>query len=480
MSDDLADLTATELLALFQSRQASPVEAVQACIARAEAWDGLNCVLTPTFDRALKDAEESTRRWTSDTARPLEGVPYGLKDIIATEGVLTTGGSALYRTWVPDRDATVAARLRSAGGIHLVKLQTFEFACGGAANKTFGPVRNPWDKDRTTGGSSSGSGAAVAAGIVPIAIGTDTGGSIRIPSAYCGITGLKPTYGRVPRTGVMGLSWTMDHIGPMVRCAADAARVLRVIAGPDHRDAYASAQAVPDYLADLERPIRGMRIGRPAGYLLERSHPQVLEAYDAALAVLVDAGAAIIDVNLPLMHLSEPAGWMIIYAEMLSLHEGHLDGVDDRDEMGAGLLSRGPFVTASDYLRAMRVRPVFQESIGESFDEIDLLATPGATTVAPRLDDMLADLGDAKMDWLQVATRTSLPFNLSGQPGMCVPSGFVAGLPVSLQLVGMPHGEISLFRVAAAFQRQTSYHRAQPLQPTIDAPLNTRSLAHVR
>jgi aspartyl-tRNA(Asn)/glutamyl-tRNA(Gln) amidotransferase subunit A len=476
MNTDLADLTATDLVAAYSTGAASPTEAVEACIARIQERDGaINAVLTPTFDTAVRGAAESTQRWQSGTARPLEGIPYGLKDIIATKGVLTTGGSALYRTWVPEQDSTVAARLAEAGGIGLAKLQTFEFACGGAANKTFGPVRNPWDLDRTTGGSSSGSGAAVAANLLPVAIGTDTGGSIRIPSAYCGITGLKPTYGRVPRTGVMGLSWTMDHVGPMVRSVADAARVLGAIAGPDGRDSYASARTVPDYAAALVQPMAGMRIGRPNGFLLERTHPLVLAAYEEALEVLAEAGAVIVDVDLPLAGLSEAAGWMIVYAEMLSLHEGHLGGIDDRDEMGAGLLARGPFVTARDYLKAMRFRPLFQRSIGEAFEHIDVLATPGATSVAPLLEDMLADIGTEQVDWLSVATRTSLPFNLTGQPGLCLPCGLVEGMPVSLQLVGRPHDETTVFTAGAAFQEHTAHHLARP---NLRAPATTGSVSH--
>jgi aspartyl-tRNA(Asn)/glutamyl-tRNA(Gln) amidotransferase subunit A len=463
MTDDLADFTASELLEAYEAGSASPRDAVDACIARIEASDpAINAVLTPTFETAIETAGQSAERWQAGKARPLEGVPYGLKDIIATKGVRTTGGSALYRTWVPDTDATLAARLADAGGIRLAKLHTFEFACGGAANKTFGPARNPWSLDRTTGGSSSGSAAAVAAGFVPIAIGTDTGGSIRIPAAYCGITGLKPTYGRVPRTGVMGLSWTMDHAGPMVRSVADAAKVLAVIAGADGHDSYASQRPVPDYADSLEQPVVGIRIGRPAGYLLERGHPDVITAYEEALQALAEAGAVIVDVELPLVHLSEPAGWMIIYAEMLSMHEGHLVGIDDRDEMGAGLLARGPFVTARDYLKAMRFRPLFQRSIGEAFEDIDVLATPGTTTVAPLLEDMLADVGTERVDWLSVATRTSLPFDLSGQPAMCIPCGLVDSLPVSLQLIGRPHDEAGVFRVGAAFQRETNHHLARP------------------
>jgi aspartyl-tRNA(Asn)/glutamyl-tRNA(Gln) amidotransferase subunit A len=470
VTGDLADYTATELLGAFASGQASPTEAVEACIARIDLVDPqINAVLTPTFDEALVAAEASDRRWREDSARPLEGVPYGLKDIIATRGLRTTGGSALYDQWIPTADAAVAARLAAAGGILLAKLQTFEFACGGAHNKTFGVVGNPWDLGRTTGGSSSGSGAAVAAGLLPVAIGTDTGGSIRIPAAYCGITGHKPTYGRVPRTGVMGLSWTMDHAGPMTRSVADAALVLEVIAGADGRDAYASERPVPDYPAQLDRPVSGLRIGRPAGYLLDEGHAAVLAAYEEALGVLADAGAVIVDVDLPHMDLVEAAGWTIVYAEMLSLHHDHLGRIDDRDEMGAGLLAQGPFVGAHDYLRAMRFRPLFQRAIGEALAGVDVLATPGTTTIAPPLASMLADLGTEERDWLGVATRTSLPFNLSGQPALCVPCGLFDGLPVSLQIVGRPHDDATVLAVGAAFQRMTAHHLARPPQPVSTA-----------
>lgn len=460
---DLADCTATELMQLYATREASPVEVTSACLERIEATDGaINAILLLLEDDALKQAAESEQRWSRGTARPLEGVPYGLKDIIATSGVGTTGGSALYRDWVPERGAVLADRLAEAGGVLLAKLQTFEFACGGAANKTFGPVHNPWDVTRTTGGSSSGSGAAVAAGMVPVAIGTDTGGSIRIPAAYCGITGLKPTHGRVPRTGVMGLSWTMDHAGPMTRSVPDCALTLGVIAGHHPSDPSASARAVPAYRKAMTGSAAGLTVGRPAGYLLEMMHPDVGAAFDRSLEALADAGAAIVDVELPTIHLSEAAGWLVIYAEMFALHEGHIPGIDDRDEMGAGLLARTPFVSAADYLRALRLRTVVQREMEDVFQNVDALACPGATTVAPHLDDMLVDTGAEFIDWLAVATRTSLPFNFTGQPGLCMPMGTVEGLPVSLELVGRPHDEQTLFDLGAAFQNCTDHHLARP------------------
>jgi aspartyl-tRNA(Asn)/glutamyl-tRNA(Gln) amidotransferase subunit A len=460
---DLADLTATELLALYADGQASPIEALEACLRRIDAVDPtVNAVLLACPEAAKAQAAESTERWHKGNARPIEGVPYGLKDIIATAGTTTTGGSALYRDWIPTADAVLARRLAEAGGVMVAKLQTFEFACGGAANKTFGPVRNPWALDRTTGGSSSGSGAAVAAGMLPLAIGTDTGGSIRIPAAYCGITGIKATYGRVPRTGVMGLSWTMDHAGPMTRSVADAALSLGVIAGHDPSDPYASSRPVPDYVASCVQPVEGLRVGRPSGYLLQRCHPAVLDAYELALTDLAESGTRIVDVDLPMIHLAEAAGWMVIYAEMFALHEQHLGGIDDRDEMGAGLLARGPFVTAADYLRALRIRTVVQREMEAVFGSIDALAIPGATTVAPRLEDMLVDTGTEQVDWLEVATRTSLPFNFTGQPGLCLPAGTVGGLPVSLQLVGRPHDDTTLLALGAAFQRLTDHHLQCP------------------
>ena len=460
---DLAELTASELLALYAAGAASPVEATQACIDRIGAVDGsLNAVLLLLADRALEQAQDSEHRWRAGTARPMEGIPYGLKDIVATAGITTTGGSALYRDSVPERDAALAGRLSAAGGILLAKLHTFEFACGGADNRTFGPCRNPWDLTRTTGGSSSGSGAAVAAREMPLAIGTDTGGSIRIPAAYCGITGLKPTYGRVPRHGVMGLSWTMDHAGPMTRSAEDAARMMAVIAGADPGDATSSKRPVPDYVGLLGTEVSGMRVGRLRGWFEGRAHPAVLAAYDAAVAELADLGIEVVDVVLPDVDLVDAASWTVIYAEMLSLHGEHVDLIEERDAMGAGMLAAGPYVHASDYLRALRYRSHFQRQLDEAMTGLQALVTPSATTVAPRLADMLADLGDDRVDWLQVACRTQVPFNYSGSPALCLPSGSVDGMPSSLQLIGRPHDDGLLLAIGAAYQRATDHHEAAP------------------
>jgi aspartyl-tRNA(Asn)/glutamyl-tRNA(Gln) amidotransferase subunit A len=460
---DLADLTATELLSLFASKEATPADAVQACLDRIDAVDSrLNAILVNLGPQALAAAEESAARWADGTARPLEGIPFGLKDIIATEGVPTTGGSALFTDNVPGTDAALAARLKAAGGILLAKLHTFEFACGGAENRTFGPCRNPWNTAHTTGGSSSGSGAAVAAGEVPLAIGTDTGGSIRIPAAYCGITGLKPTYGRVPRHGVMGLSWTLDHAGPMTRSVADAALMLGVIAGHDLRDSYSSRRPVPDYSESLAASVAGLVLGRPRGWFEDPGaiQPAILAAVDAAAAAYEALGVPVVDVELPDIDLWDIAAWSVCYPETLSYHQHHVYDVENRDAMGAGMLAASPYVHAVDYLRALRYRPIAQGQLETAMAGVSALIVPGASSVAPPLAEISTTEDSA--GWLIKATRVMIPFNYTGNPALSLPSGVADGLPTSVQLVGRPHDEATLFALGSAFQSATGHHLARP------------------
>jgi aspartyl-tRNA(Asn)/glutamyl-tRNA(Gln) amidotransferase subunit A len=458
---DLADLTATELLGLFASKEATPIDAVQACLARIDAVDGrLNAVLVNLGEQALVEAEASTARWAAGTAGPLDGIPFGLKDIVSTEGITTTGGSTLFKDNVPSTDASLAARLKGAGGILLAKLHTFEFACGGAENRTFGPCHNPWDLDRTTGGSSSGSGAAVAAGEVTLAIGTDTGGSIRIPAAYCGITGIKATYGRVPRHGVMGLSWTLDHAGPMTRSVADAALMLGVIAGYDERDSTSSKLAVPDYAPSIGAPVGDMVIGRPRGWFEDQIQPEMIEALEAAVAQYAAMGVQVVDVDLPDVDLWDVAAWSVMYPEALSYHEAHVYDVENRDAMGAGMLASSPYVHAVDYLRGLRYRRIAQGQLEVAMRGISALIVPGASSVAPPLAS-ISETGNSA-DWLISATRTSIPFNYTGNPGLCLPSGLADGLPTSIQLVGRPHDEATLFALGSAYQSAIDFHLARP------------------
>lgn len=468
MSVDLADLTAAQLLAAFADGSALPSEAVEACLARIESTDpGVNAVLTLLAGRARTQALESDHRWADGTARPLEGVPFALKDIVATAGILTTGGSALFEDHVPATDAVLAARLAEAGGVLLAKLQTFEFACGGAVNKTFGPTLNPYDATRTTGGSSSGSGASVALGQVPLAIGTDTGGSIRIPAAYCGLSGLKATHGRVPRTGVMGLSWSLDHAGPMTRSVEDCALMLDVIAGADAGDPTSlPLEEGPTFRSATTRDVTGMRVGRARGQLESPAHPEVAAAYEEALLELAGLGVEIVDIDLPTFDLTPIASWTIIYAEMLSLHEAHVHDIEARDEMGASLLGAAPFVSALDYLRALRLRVSFQRELADAMAGLDALVTPAMLSLPPVISPLMTcDVGTGEeVSWLDSACLPFVPFNLTGNPALVFPSGVVQGMPMSIQLVGHHRDEATLLALGAAYQRATSHHLVRPPQ----------------
>ncbi len=458
---DVAELTAVELLEAYARRDLGPVEAVDAALRRiAEVDPALNAVIHPLASQAREQARDSERRWGAGTARPLEGVPYGLKDIIATAGVRTTGGSALFADHVPDRSAPVASRLQAAGAVLVGKLHTFEFACGGAENQAFGVCRNPWDTTRATGGSSSGPAAAVAGREVAFAIGTDTAGSVRIPAAYCGIVGVKPTFGRVPRSGVMPVSWSLDHVGPMARTAADCALVLQTLAGFDDADPTSSPRAVPAYLDESATPPERARLGRPRGWFEDSVEPSVLAAFEEACDQWRDLGVEIVDVTLPDAHLWDAAVWSVIYAEMLSLHQEHVHDIENRDVSGAAILSVGPFIHAVDYLRALRYRSIAQRQLAEAMRGLTGLLTPSVTTVPPPLADISTDADTAR--WLAAATRMSTPFNLTGSPAVSLPMAPVHDLPTSMQIVTRPHDDATALALARLYQRHTDHHLRSP------------------
>lgn len=460
---ELWELDATELLAVFASGEATPTDAVESCLARIAAVEpDVNAVLTLCEERARADAAVSDARWAAGAARPLEGVPYGLKDIIETAGIRTTGGSKIYADHVPTEDACLAGRLAAAGGVLLAKLTTFEFAFGGEVNTHYGAMRNPFDRERTTGGSSGGSGGAVGAREMPLAIGTDTGGSIRIPASYCGITGLKPTCGRVPRHGVMGLAWSLDHAGPMTRSVADAALMLDVIAGGDPRDPHAPDVPVADHTGALALPVAGLRVGVPTSWFFDRLHPEVRAACTEALEVLAGLGCEIVPVDLPGIELAETVGWTIMAAECASYHEITFDRLADYDTTFAERLTNAQFVTALDYLAAQRYRTVVQRGMDHAFASCDVLFTPASPTTAPRLDDMTVEFGDGtSAPWIEVVARCTFPFNVTGMPALVLPAGLSsAGLPIGIQLAARPFDDATCLRVGHAFQRATDHHRA--------------------
>ncbi|MEA2650838.1 MAG: aspartyl-tRNA(Asn)/glutamyl-tRNA(Gln) amidotransferase subunit [Chloroflexota bacterium] len=457
----LADLGVAELLDAYRSHKASPLEAVESCLDRIGRLDDrVQAVLTLTPDLALDAAKVSTERWMSGDARPLEGIPYGLKDIIATKGVRTTGGSAVYADWVPEETATLAERLDDAGAAHVAKLYTFEFA--GGANAT---TNNPWDLERTAAGSSSGSAAAVAARELPLAIGTDTGGSIAIPAAFAGITGLKATYGRIPRTGVMPLSWTLDHAGPMTRSAIDAAHALQAMAGYDPKDPNSMKVPVDDYLAPIKGGVDGLRIGVPRDWFFGVCDPEIAEATHEAVRELERAGATVTEFDLPStkqvqLHAIELT---IVYAEMASLHSPTFSRLDEYGPEYQKLLARGQFVHAADYLHCLRARHLVQLDFERAFEEVDVAIVPGCVCIAPRHDRMVAKIGDQELPLLDVISRTTAVFNIVGIPTLTIPSGLDSeGLPMGIAIAARPFDEATMFRAAHAYQQLTDHHRLMP------------------
>jgi len=461
---ELADMSAAELLQVYASHEASPVEATRACLKQMETFEPqINAVLTYCADQALSAAHESEARWLKGDVRALEGVPFGLKDIIATSGIRTTGGSRLYADYLPADHAVVADRLLDAGGVLLAKLQTFEFAFG--ADPAYGRTANPWDLERTPGGSSSGSAAALAAREIPFALGTDTGGSIRVPATFCGVCGLKPTFGRVPRTGVMGLSWSLDHVGPMARSVSDIALVLSVISGHHPSDPTSSESVVEDYSGALEGGARGLRIGIPRDWFFDVCDSEIKSSTEAAVRELELAGAHIVEVDLPHAHLSDPTtvGWLIIYPECASLHELDNERLNEYGNEFAQLLINAQFVNAIDYLRALRLRHLIQLDFQAAFTKVDAIITPGAAAVAPRFADMLVRIGDKDYDWLEVIPRTTTIFNMTGMPALSIPSGLSStGLPIGFQIAATPFHDATCLRVGHVYQQLTEHHRARP------------------
>lgn len=471
---ELADLGVVELLKAFRDGQASPLEAVDSCLDRISRLEPvLGAFLTIEADSARAEAEESTRRWLDGSARKLEGVPFGLKDIILTEHTRTTGGSAHYQDHVPAQSATVARRLSDAGGIRLGKLATFEFACGGNA-----ATANPWAREYWTSGSSSGSAAAVAARELPLAVGTDTGGSIAIPSSMCGIVGVKPTYGRVSRYGVMPMAWTLDHVGPMARTVRDAAVALSVMAGYDRDDPTSLPAGEEDYAGVLDGDVTGLRLGVPSDWFFDLCHPQVAATARAAIDSLVAMGAVAEPVSFPSFERADPhvIEVTIIAAELASLHEANRDRFDQYGPEVSRLLARAQFTLASDYLHALRARHLLQLDFQRVFDVVDVVVMPAVPYLVPRQDHLVADFGDRELPLADVVSRNTAITNLIGAPSTTVPCALdERGLPIGVQLVARPLAESMCLRVADALER---LHSFADLVPPLLGSLDTASPAH--
>ncbi|MGE4086340.1 MAG: amidase [Vicinamibacterales bacterium] len=470
VATDVLFLPARELAAMMRARRLSPVELTDAYLARIEQLNPrTNAFITVTADLARRQAAAAEREIARGVVRgPLHGVPYAPKDILATKGVLTTNGSKVTATAVPTFESTITDRLARAGAVLAGKLNLLEFAMGSGVVSGFGPARNPWDLGRTPSGSSSGSGTALAAAMVPLSIGTDTGGSIRGPANFCGIVGLKQTYGRVSRHGVTTLAWSLDHAGPMTRTVGDAALVLQAIAGHDPLDPTTTADPVPDYSQALTGDIRGMRIGVPTRFFADDASAEVGAAYRAALATLQGVGATLVDVDVPHAQYATSAGWVVAMAEAAAFHETRLRQTPESfDPIVRERLDAARFYAATDYIKAQRVRTVLMAEMATVFTQCDVMAVPAGAAVPPPLDPPAVAGTDVKPGSTPERFRSGNTFlgNMTGLPALVLPCGFSAGppaLPIGLQLYGRAFDEFALFRVGHAYEQATDWHRRRP------------------
>jgi len=468
-TNELCWLSMADLGRMIATKEVSPVEVVRAHLDRISALDArLRAFITVCADSALQSARASEADlMAGKVAGPLHGVPWAPKDLYSTKGVRTTGGSKILGDSVPAADATVVARLGAAGAIVLGKLNMHEFAYGPEGlNAHYGDARNPWDAraHRITGGSSSGSGAAVAAGLAPGSLGSDTGGSIRIPASLCGITGLKPTYGRVSRAGVLPLAWSMDHVGPMTRTARDCALMLNAIAGYDPADPTTSVLPVPDYTAALRGDVKGLRVGLLCAHFTDVATAEVRAAVEAAAEQLERAGAILDEVNLAgVLHVAA-ASSAIVASEALAYHAGWMRArPQDYQPDVRERLRMGAFVSGAHYVRAQQLRALVRSEIDEALAKRDVLLAPATPIPAPVLGERETTLGDGTSDVRAALIRLTRPFNYSGHPAAAAPCGFTAGgLPIGLQIVGRPFDEATVLRVVDAYQRLTDWHTRRP------------------
>jgi aspartyl-tRNA(Asn)/glutamyl-tRNA(Gln) amidotransferase subunit A len=469
MSDDLHFLTIAEAAQRIRMKDISPVEYTDALLARIEALDPqLNAFITVTADLARKQAQAAQSDIMSGRYRgPLHGIPFALKDIYNTRGIVTTGGSKVGLDNIPADDATTTHLLEKAGAILIGKLQTHEFAHGGPSfDLPWPPARNPWRLDRFTGGSSSGSGCALAAGLIPASLGSDTGGSIRGPSSFCGLVGLMPTSGLVSRAGVIPNSFTFDHCGPMTRTVEDCALLLQVIAGYDPADAGSVEREIPNYKAALSGDIKGVRIGVLRHYWEEDmpAHPDLRVAMDDAIAVFTKLGAHVEDCRTRPMQDSFDTKVIIAESEIYSIHYDNLKsrpGDFGRDFLGRVLPAC--LFQSSDYVQASREHRRIMADIKPLYQKYDVLLAAGFGP-APRIDAH-------KTATFWQKTNVFTPSNVFGGPSLALPNGFSDGLPLGMQVIGRPFDELTVLRVGHAYQEATDWHKRHPeLKPGTPQP----------
>jgi aspartyl-tRNA(Asn)/glutamyl-tRNA(Gln) amidotransferase subunit A len=453
-------LSLAEAASLVRSGKLSPTELTRACLARIEALDSkLNAFITVTADPALAAARQAEAEIArGDWKGPLHGIPIALKDLVDTKGVRTTAASRVFAERVPAQDAEIVRRLKSAGAVIVGKLNMHEFAYGGSTVvSAFGAVHNPWALERSAGGSSAGSAAAVAAGMCYGAIGSDTGGSIRQPAAYCGIVGHKPSFGLVSTRGVVPLAWSLDHVGPMTRRVRDAALMLQVLAGDE--DPHASLP-VPDYARALERKAGETRIGVPRALFWEGLDPEIESAVRKALAVLGTLGGREQAVAL---EAGNDAAIAVLRAESYAFHQPHLAAGSERyDPETLRRIQGGAEVTAAAYIAARRQLEALRDATKRLFASVDLIVTPTTPVPPPSIADVASNVD--RLRARELATlRNTRPFNALGLPTISVPCGFTGnGLPIGLQISGAPGDDARVLAIAHAYEQATDWHRKRP------------------
>jgi len=461
--NDILTLSLCQLSERLQHRELSPLETVNACLGRIEETETqLNAYVKvlPESARAAArqaEAEIAAGQWKG----PLHGVPVAVKDLYDMAGLATTASSRQRSDWIAKADSAVVTRLKAAGAIIVGKTHTHEFAYGIVTPTT----RNPWDPRCTPGGSSGGSGATVASGGAFMAMGTDTGGSIRIPASVCGTVGLKPTYGRVSRAGVTSLSWGLDHAGPLTRTIEDAAICMQVLAGHDPRDPGSLDQPVPDFSADLHKGVKGLRIGIPTNYFFDNVNSEVEAAVRAAYQKLEALGARLVQVAMPMPEQITPLHFAILLPEASVYHRQILRETPELYNEDVRLfLEAGEMISATDYIRAQRVRNVLIKEFERLYEQVDVLVAPSVATTAVPADTETVTWDDGTEEPLVSAyTRLALPADLTGQPSLSVPCGFsTEGLPIGFQIIGRPLDEKTVLRVGAAYQASTDWHQKHP------------------
>lgn len=465
-SDELTELSLAQAAEWIRQRRLSPLELTQAHLERIQRVDAqINSYITVTAEAALQQArraEQELQRGETVTGHPLgplHGVPLALKDLYETQGVRTTVGAKFFKDHIPVADAVAVVQLKAAGAILLGKTNLHEIALGLTnVNPHFGACHNPWALERVSGGSSGGSAAALAARLCLGALGTDTGGSIRVPAALCGVVGLKPTHGRVSLRGVIPLSWNLDHAGPMARGVLDVAMLLQVIAGYDADDPYSVDALVEDYCIGVRQGVQGWRIALADDDYFSRTAPEVLQVIQAAAQTFESLGARVEPTSFPDIHAAALANGMMVVSDAAAFHASRL--LESPQDFGADVLQRlqsGAALPLKEYIQARRTQALLRRQFARFFERYDVLLMPTTPVAAPPIE------GPDALELARLLTRYTAPFNLTGLPALSVPCGFTPeGLPVGLQIIGPHWGEATVLRAGFAYEQATGWHHRKP------------------